>query len=64
MTLLLKKEIYQRKSVLKAIDAYCSIATISFKENETDWICEFIKTEYDPTLTIQEFENYIISLEG
>lgn len=64
MILLLKKQIYQKDCILRAIDAYCEIASVLLCENETDWICDFIWTKYEQNLTIKEFENYVIGLEG
>ncbi len=64
MKLLLKKQIYQKDSILQTIEAYREIASVLLLENETDWICDFVWTEYEQGLTIKEFENYVISLEG
>jgi hypothetical protein len=64
MRLLLKKQIYQRENVLRAIEAYSTIAAISFTEDEMNWICDFVRTEYEQSLTVKEFENYVIGLEG
>lgn len=64
MKLLLKKQIYQKECVLSAISAYGEIASVFLREDETDWICDFIWTKYDQSLTIKEFENYVIGLEG
>ncbi len=64
MTLVLKKQIYQKDSILHAIEAYQEIASVLLYENETDWICEFTWTEYEQSLTMREFENYVISMEG
>ena len=61
---LLKKQFYQKKNILCAIEAYSAIAAISFTEDEMNWICDFVRTEYEQSLTVKEFENYVIGLEG
>ena len=53
MKLLLKKQIYQKDSILQTIEAYREIASVLLLENETDWICDFVWTEYEQGLTIK-----------
>ena len=60
----LHKNIYTFSYIKFAIDAYSSIADIAIQENTEYWNVQFGYCEYDETLTIREFENYLISLEG
>ncbi len=60
--LYLNKEIYDEKYIKLAVQAYRSLAKISYKSEEDWWVCFFTATCYDMNLTKMEFENYLIAL--
>ncbi|MBR0406276.1 MAG: HxsD-like protein [Eggerthellaceae bacterium] len=62
VTLTLRKEIYQKSFVEKAILAYASIARIDVTTKGDYILCAFRQCTYDENLTVKEFENYLIDL--
>ena len=54
------KSFYDKHTIVKAIDAYNAIASITLTETDLDYICEIMNSEYDPQLVLNEFANYIL----
>lgn len=59
----LRKELYDRKYILSAIDAYVDICSVEMEENADYYYCLFYRSIVDVTIVIQEFENYLIGLQ-
>lgn len=62
--LCISKRIYSEYSLRQAIRAYSSFAAISFEEQADYWSLHFSNCVYDASVTVQEFENYIIGVEA
>ena len=60
--LLLQKNIYSEQSISDAREAFSGIASISLDENDDYYVCSFSSCAADETLTMKEFENYLIDL--
>lgn len=60
----LKKCIYSKKNVLKAIDEYKNLCHIDILDATEKMILVFKECLYDEKLTVNEFENYVIGLEN
>ena len=60
--LILDKDIFAYKAINSAISDYSELAKISFTSEEGSYYLKFINCIYDVTLTIHEFENYLIGL--
>ncbi len=56
------KEIYDKKALLKAIDAYEGIVQITLSEDASYYHCLFSHFESDASLTVSHFSNYLIDL--
>lgn len=64
MTLKLRKEIYRRDVVERAIDDYRELATIVLTSETDYWVCVFEATVNLAATTVREFENYLIALSA
>ena len=62
MIIKLCKEIYSKAAVEQAIQDYALLADVQLSETDTHFVCQFLRTTYDATITANEFENYIIDL--
>ena len=60
--LTLNRDIYDINSVKNAIRAYANFADIECSETNDQWICIFTNCRYDASLTMMEFENYLIGI--
>lgn len=60
--LTLNKDIYDIHSVNNAIRAYAKLTEIECSERNDHWICIFKNCRYDASLTMMEFENYLIGI--
>lgn len=58
----LTKDFYEKEVLLQAIEAYKSLATISFSEDSNFYYYEIRESVYDAKLVESEFENYILGL--
>ena len=56
------KELYDKKSLMKAVAAFAGIAIIKQKEYKDYWQCIFLDSKAGIDRTKHEFENYLISL--
>ncbi|SCY47357.1 hypothetical protein SAMN02910370_02714 [Lachnospiraceae bacterium XPB1003] len=56
------KEFYENDALLKAIQAYKSLADISFTEDDNYYYYNINKSDYEPDLVANEFENYILGI--
>lgn len=57
----LSKELYSQVAIFKAQNAFKQITSISITETETEFLCDFtVHGNYPVSITIMEFENYII----
>ena len=61
--LLLNKNLFSMQAVVKSIDDYSKYASIVLEENVGYWNIIFDNCVHDKTLTMREFENYVIGLE-
>lgn len=64
MTLKLRKEIYRRDVVERAIDDYRELAAIALTSEADYWVCVFSSAVEPVAITIREFENYLIALSA
>ena len=64
MTLKLRKEIYRREVIERAIDDYRELATIVLTSETDYWLCAFETTVGATATTVREFENYLIALSA
>ena len=64
MKLTLNANIYSRQVVEVAIIAYKDLAEITVIQNEEQIQLTFDNCRFDPSMTIKEFENYLIGLEN
>lgn len=64
MTLKLRKEIYRRDVVERAVDDYRELATILLTSENDYWVCVFEATVGSTATTVREFENYLIALSA
>ena len=62
MILRLNKQIFDYGTVVTAIKAYMDLATITIDDDRLYWVCSFYDCVYPESLTICEFENYVIDL--
>lgn len=62
MILKLNKQIYDAAAVENAINAYRQLAAITLSEDAAHWCCTFRDCVYSESLTVSEFENYVIDL--
>lgn len=58
----LTKDFYEKEALLQAIDAYKSLASIHFSEDNNYYYYEISESIYDAKLVSNEFENYILGL--
>ena len=58
----LNKRVYDEKAILSAIDAFSGICSVSYSEGGDHWICLFTDCVAEESLTVREFENYLIDL--
>ena len=56
------KEFYDVAAIKSAIAAYRKIATVSFSEDSSYYVCEFSNCIIDPNRVIFEFNNYLVEL--
>ena len=61
-TLTLNRDIYDIYSINNAIRAYTNFAEVKCSETNEYWICTFKNCRYDASLTMMEFENYLIGI--
>ncbi len=54
--------LYSADAVLKAIEDYKDIASISCIKSHNKMICSIEHSEYDLDLTAHEFSNYVLGL--
>ena len=62
--LALNTEIYSEDKINQVQTVYREYAIITKKLVDQYWILKFDKCRYDESLTIKEFENYLIGLEN
>lgn len=62
MTKRLCKEFYEKDAILKAIQAYKSLADISVSEDDNYYFFKINQSDYAPELVANEFENYILGI--
>lgn len=62
MTNKLTKSFYEKDSILEAINAYKSLASISVSEDDDYYYYKIESSIYDPQLVANEFENYVLGL--
>lgn len=60
-SLSLHKEIYKEEAVKKTIQAFASIAVISYTSENGYFVIQFEKCRLDLRKTIDEFENYVLA---
>jgi hypothetical protein len=60
----LNRDIYSRKNVDAAREAYKEIARIMVKEKRSYIRVLFVSCKYEEGRTVKEFENYLIGLEN
>jgi hypothetical protein len=60
----LNREIYSRKNVEGAREAYKKIAKIVIKEGKSHIRVIFLRCKYGEERTVKEFENYLIGIEN
>lgn len=60
--LYMNKSIYEIKFIRNAIKDYANIANIDILESDTYFEIIFRESIFDMSVTIKEFENYIISI--
>ena len=58
----LNKKIYSESAVKEAISAYSNLAIILMVDRGNYWECRFKKCRFSPSITMKEFENYLIGL--
>ena len=56
------KEFYEKDALLKAIQAYKSLADISVTEDDYYYYFNIKRSDYEPDLVANEFENYILGI--
>ena len=54
--------IYSESAILRAIEDYREICNIAVSKKNDLLMCEFSDCQYEPTVTAQEFSNYVIDL--
>lgn len=64
MELILNADVYSSKVIEAAILAYNSLATITVRQKDRQIQLVFANCRFDPSITIKEFENYLIGLEN
>lgn len=64
MKLTLNADIYSFKVIEAAIIAYNGLATIAVRQSDRQIQLVFDNCRFDPSITIKEFENYLIGLEN
>ena len=64
MELTLNADIYSHQVIEAAIIAYKCLATIAVRQNDRQIYLVFDNCRFDPSITIKEFENYLIGLEN
>lgn len=64
MELILNADVYSSKVIEAAILAYNSLATITVRQKDRQIQLVFDNCRFDPSITIKEFENYLIGLEN
>lgn len=62
--LALNTEIYSEDKINQVQTVYREYAVITKKLVDQYWILKFDNCRYDESLTIKEFENYLIGLEN
>ncbi len=60
MNKLYVKTIYTKSAIERAVDDYKNICKIIITEKKDSYLLSFSKCIYDETLTIEEFDNYLI----
>ena len=56
------KDFYEKDALLKAVKAYKSLADISVTEDDNYYYYNINKSDYEPDLVANEFENYIVGI--
>ncbi len=62
-SLSLKKELYTLESILETVDAYKKLCSCKIDDDGDEYRVSFNRCLYDVSMTMQEFENYLISKE-
>ena len=60
----LSSEIFSRQTIEAAIRAYSGLARIQVESQPGGWLLSFTHCQYDPQLTIREFNNYLVNLSS
>lgn len=60
----LSSEIFSRQTIEAAIRAYSGLARIQVESQPGGWLLSFTDCQYDPQLTIREFNNYLVNLSS
>ena len=59
-SLFLSKELYNREIIDFAVEAYHDICNVEVCDSEEYFVCKFEDCIYSESITMKEFENYII----
>ena len=60
--LYVNKELYSEAVLKEAVLAYSNLASVEIIDRASHWKCVFKKCRFTTSLTIKEFENYLIGL--
>lgn len=60
--LYLSKDLYKKDAIEKTVMAFSDLSTITAYDDSDYYICVFDKCTYEASVTIKEFENYLIDL--
>ena len=60
----LSSEIFSLQAIQAAARAYSGLARIEITSRPWGWLLSFTGCQYDPQLTIREFNNYLINLSS
>ena len=60
----LSSEIFSRQTIEAAIRAYSGLTRIQVESQPGGWLLSFTDCQYDPQLTIREFNNYLVNLSS
>ena len=62
--LLLNKQLYNDNNIKKSIEDFSEIVLIKCEEDEKYWKCSFTNNKASLERTMDEYENYLISLSN
>lgn len=60
----LSSKIFSLQAIEATIRAYSGLARIELSSQPGGWLLSFTDCQYDPQLTIREFNNYLINLSS